>query len=177
MKQSAPLIPFSTVNTAATQIGESGKVAKPRWSHGAGLLAGALLSASFGSACADDRPKPATGVDGFPLPYQGAFNCGDNVSVDLKRGFQFRAGPGTQFKVIKHLDGGVSPVVLARVGEWLDLEGSIDVWVHIKDAYVVINKALPIGFDPNDKCLAGVEVRYFDHPNPPGIRPTGDRPE
>ena len=177
MKHSVPLSRIQTVKATSTQSENTVNATKPRCLHGAAFLAGALLSICVGSACADERAKPVTGVDGFPLSYTGAFNCGENVSVELKKGFQFRVGPGIKFKVIKHLDGGVSPVVLARVGDWLDLEGSIDVWVNIKDAYIVINKALPIDFDPNDKCLAGVEIRYFDKPNPRGLTSKGDKPE
>jgi hypothetical protein len=103
----------------------------------------------------------ATGVGGFPLKYRGAFNCGNGVVVFLRPGYRFRSGPGTGYRIIENNFDRIryDTRVIARVGDWLDLNGSIDIWVNIRDVYVDNDPSWGFDFDLSDRCLSGVRVR------------------
>lgn len=112
--------------------------------------------------------QAATGVDGHLLKYADAFNCGPNVEIELRDHYRFRAGPGSNYRAIPDDFSRIryDTRVLARRGDWLDLNGSIDLWVNIKDVYVSLDQSNPPEFNVHDKCLAKVVVRHFDSGQP-----------
>lgn len=106
--------------------------------------------------------QAATGAQGFPLKYEGAFNCGKDVWVSLRAGYTFRSGPGTKYPIVPNNDDiRYDTQVLARVGDWLDLDGSIDIWVSVRDVYVEVDRSKKPDFDLHDRCLSGVRVKYL----------------
>ena len=124
---------------------------------------GAMLLGLISGALTIPCASAATGAQGLPLKIPGAINCGHGIEVQLKNGYRFKAGPSAKYPSIRDNFDEIryDTRVIARYGNWVDLDGSIDLWVSIKDVFIEIKKSSLPTFDIHDRCLNGIEVRYI----------------